>query len=193
VPLTNLPYSLQKRYPYDPTNAVKVFAAEEQHKKEVVTQRIAQEKFLNSLKGTNQIVRISAVWDSYGLCDTSKGRIYVMNLPASTTGYFAQVSQLKADESDSADRAAALQRQVEQDDAKVSAAIWVNSDDGAGFIMNLKQERLRARDAAENTERLKEQLMDLQTKEHSFTTVVAFPTGLSYSGLPKWQCVAAVQ
>ena len=81
VALTNLPFSLQQHYHYDPTNAAAALAAEEKHRLNVIKAKAEQAKYLASLRGKNQVIRVTSVLDSFGQCQTSVGQIYITGFP----------------------------------------------------------------------------------------------------------------
>ncbi len=193
VAMTNLPANLQRQYHYDPDKAAAALAADEQHKADVTKAKVERAKYLASLRGTNQVIRVNAVLDSLGKCQTSVGEIYLTGLPASVGEYLARDAQLKATVADG---------QVQAEN-KVRAANTALGDGGSPLAVwgAMKQSlkgkgqattaKIRAADeAGDNLSRLKASLEEMESGLVQNTTVIAYPTGMNYSGLPMWQFVA---
>jgi hypothetical protein len=196
VALTNLPFSLQQRYHYDPTNAAAAIAAEEKHRLDVIKARAEQAKYLASLRGTNQVIQVKSVLDSFGQCDTSAGRIYITGLPSSVSGYLAQYYQLKAAIADNQVRAENMARAADRADA--NAAVGASGD--AAYVNAVMAKRQQANnmiqnanEAAENLSKMKSNLTEMKMGLIQNTTVVAFPTGQKSNGMDQWQCVGVAQ
>lgn len=193
VAMTNLPVNLRKQYHYDPDKAAAALAADEQHKADLIKAKIEQTKYLASLRGTNQTIRVNAVLDSFGKCQTSVGEIYLTGLPASVSEYLARDAQLKV---------LVAESQVQADNKKRDAntaiggggnpvAVWgamKRSLDGKG--QQTTEKIHEADEAADNLSRLKANLERMESELVQNTTVIAYSTGMNFAGLPMWQFVA---
>lgn len=193
VAMTNLPLNLQHQLHYNPEAAAAALAAEEQRKVDELKAKAKQARYLASLRGTNQVIRVNAVLDLFGRCQTSAGEIYLTGLPASASGYLAQYAQLKA---------AVAESQIQADNQTRAAntalgdggsplAVWgamKQSLNGKG--RQTTRQIQMADEAAGNLSNLQARLAEMESGLAQRTTIIAYPTGLNYSGLPQWQFVS---
>jgi hypothetical protein len=193
VAMTNLPANLQEQYHYDPDKAAAALAADEKHRLEVINAKAEQAKILASLRGTNQMIRVNAVLDSFGKCQTSAGQIYLAGLPSSVSEYLARYTQLKA---------LVAESQVQADNKTRDANTAIGGGGNPAAVWEAMKQSLKGKgkqttekiheadEATENLSKLKSNLAEMESGLVQNTTVVAYPTGMRYSGLPMWQFVA---
>lgn len=193
VAMTNLPVNLQQQYHYDPDKAAAALAADKQHKADMMKAKVEQAKYLASLRGTNQMIRVYAVLDSFGKCQTSAGEIYLTGLPASVGEYLARDAQLKA---------LVAKSQVQADsktrDANTAiggggspVAVWGAMKRSLNGKGRQTAEKIREADkAADYLSRQKASLEEMESGLVQKTTIIAYPTGMNYSGFAMWQFVA---
>ena len=192
VAMTNLPDTLQKQFGYDPEKAAALLAAEEKHRLAVVKARADQARLIASLRGTNQTIQIKVVLDDYGQCQTSVGQIYAIGLPASVSEFLANYYQLKANIPTAEANAGQLMRDYKRADA--NAMTGASGDPAfvdAWMAQRQRAENMRvdAENAADEVKNMKSRLAEMQDNLIQNTSVVAYPTGLKYSGFQQWQCV----
>jgi len=193
VAMTNLPANLQEQYHYDPDKAAAALADDEQHRLDAINAKTERAKYLASLRGTNQVIRVEAVLDSFGRCQTTAGQIYLTGLPPSVSSYLARYDQLKASVVES-------QIQLENKARASNASIGGGGNPAAVFELmkqNLKGQRKQTTkkvqetdQAGENLSKLKSSLAEMESGLARNTSLIAYPTGMKYSGLPLWQVLA---
>jgi hypothetical protein len=114
----------------------------------------------------------------------------MMGLPSSIGNFFARRAQLKA-------AIANLRATPITVTATVPIDYYDYGDSGPAIAMDTSDSWARdALNAAEYEKGLKlgamqRELSELDRNEAEYTVIVAYSTGLSYSGLPVWQCVGA--
>jgi|ERR1017187_2109392 hypothetical protein len=177
VALTNLPNSLQQKYKYDPDKATAALAAEEKHRLDDIKARMEQVKYIASLRGTNRVIRVKAVL-GLGVCQTSVGQICITGLPLDVGNFFyrradlqAALTELKNTPAVGAPVYGVYDYQFELDNARA---------DALHEAQKLRKEKL---------EQLQDDLNSLNHTESQETTIIAFPTGTMYAGIPLWKCV----
>ena len=178
VAFTNLSPELQKQYGYDPAKAAAALENEKAHALLVAQQRIEYENALAKLRGPQQKITVKALLDDFGQCDTSVGKIYLLGVPASVAGYYAQRDSLQS---------ALAQAQGTPPPATVS-----------GTYRSLRAEKNALQRAQASTQKqntaaiaqLQKQLTALEKTQAKATTVNAYWTGLKDNGIPRWQVVA---
>ena len=195
--LTNLPPVLQEKYHYNPTNAAAALATEEAHRLKVIADKIAQQKYLASLRGSNELVQVIYIADAFGQCKISgHGNVYMVGIPSSVNDYLSRYWQLKNGISDAAARAERMARAASRADANAPTA----AGGDASYVDAAMAQRTTANNMIENAnnaaadvEKMKSDLADMETGLVNSTTVIAYPTGLQYAGLSQWQCVGVSQ
>lgn len=160
----------------------------------------AYQKSLAALAGTNREIKILSVNADYGAMKCTavvggeKRELLVNNLPASVIEFLGKYNGLKADISRAQPLVERQVRQAERADAVALTgaggnAVYVNS-----VMEERKQANLAMQYAKENAidlNKLKERLIDWTNNDlTNRTTIIAFPTGQSYSSLPVWQSVS---
>jgi hypothetical protein len=192
VALTNLPANLQGQYHYDPDKAAAALAADEKHRLEVMNAKAEQAKYRASLRGTNQVIQVDAVLDSFGKCQTSAGQIYLAGLPSSVSSYLERYAQLKA---------LVAENQMQVDNKTQAANTAIGGGGSPVAVWEAMKQSLKGKgkqttekihesdEAAGNLSDLKASLADMESGLVQNTTIIACPTGMSYSGLPMWQFV----
>ena len=178
VALTNLPYSLQQQYHYDPDKAAAALAAEEKHRLDDIKARAEQAKYIASLRGTNRVIRVKSVLDLFGLCQTSVGQIDLTGLPSSVGNFFYQRAELQAALTNLKNTPAVGELVTGVYDSQESLN-WAHAD-ALHEAQKLRQEKLN---------QLQDDLNSLNETEAQETTIIAFPTGTMYFGIPKWQSI----
>jgi hypothetical protein len=193
VAMTNLPADLQKQYHYDPDKAAAALTADEQHRLDVIKTKAEQAKYLASLRGTNQMIRVVAVLDLFGRCQTSVGQIYLIGLPPSVSTYLAQYNQLKA---------SVVESQIQLDNKAQAADASIGDGGNPAAVFEAMKQSLKGKgkqttekiheadEAGENLSELKSRLAEIESGMSQNISVIAYPTGMKYSGLPQWQCVS---
>lgn len=190
VALTNLSPELQKRFGYDPQKAAALVAAEKQHAADVLKQQIEYQKYVASLRGTNQVIRVMTVPDSYGRCQTSVGSVIVQNVPSSVSSWIAHYNQLSSDipvfaqkvlnDTKAAERADAFAPTGAGGDAAYVAAAMSQRDRATQMVLN-------ANDESDRLKQMEAELDSMTVTVTENTSIVAYPTGLNHSGIPIWQ------
>jgi hypothetical protein len=170
VTLTNLPDSLQQHYHYDPDKAAAAAAAEKVRQVENAKANAARARHLASLRGTNQVIRVVAVLDAFGQCQTSVGRVYMIGLPGSVGDYLNRYNLLKSSVvslTEKVDKLNRLLMQMEHPDSTMSDK-------------DLAQDDLS---------KMKANMSEMELGLVQNTSIVAYSTRTQYSGFPMWQCV----
>ena len=192
VALTNLPDSLHKHYHYDPDKAAAAAAAEKVRQVKNAKANAARAQYLASLRGTNRVIRVIAVLDAFGQCQTSVGRVYMLGLPGSVGDYLNRYYQLKASIADNQVRAENMARAADRADA--NAATGASGDQA--YVNAVMAQRYQANnmvrdanEAAEDLSKMKANMSEMELGLVQNTAIVAYSTGTQYSGFPMWQCV----
>jgi hypothetical protein len=177
VALTNLPSSLQQKYKYDPAKATAALAADEKHRLDDIKTRAEQAKYIASLRGTNRVIRVKAVLGS-GVCQTSVGQICITGLPPGVMNFFYQRAE----------------QQAALTDLKNTPAVGAPVNGVYDYQFELDNARTAALHEAqklrkEKLDQLQDDLNSLNQTEGQETTIIAFPTGTMYGGIPLWHCV----
>jgi hypothetical protein len=205
VCLTNLPPLLQEKYHYDPAAAAKALADETARLKaarsQVAAQQLAQQKYLASLVGTNETVKVSDIFEAnaFGgtLCQMTEGKVLIAGLKEDLIDFLVrkkQLTQAIADFSDKIDR-----DQINADNAEANAPTSVMASGSEAFVDAAMASANAQANTANNMEsyvqreqialgRMQDELAQMQSKEDAMTTITAYPTGQSYGGNPIWQC-----
>src|ERR1017187_4659721 len=170
VALTNLPESLQKKYGYDPDKAAAALASEEKQQADAKAKRL---KELAGVRGTNREIQVVVVLDNLGQCQTSVGRVYLAGVPASVSEYANRYTALKSE----VENLTVIVDKVHRGSIAVGKEGWY-----PGIMQDWQ---LAEDDLQKKTPSLK--VMEKGLVKN--TSVVAFPTGTKYGGLPLWQCV----
>jgi hypothetical protein len=190
VAMTNLPDALQKQFGYDPVKAAAILDAEKQKRLADIKAQAERQKYIASLRGSNQVIQVQAVVDDYGQCFISshngggggysgRQQVYVLGLPQSIADFYTRRTQLKAD----------IANLVAQP-ISATAKVYGTDDDAFNAQMLLQDTIENARrDKEARLEQMNASLKEMNDAELDATTIIAFPTGTKYSGLPMWQYV----
>lgn len=183
--MTNLSPELQKQFGYSASNAAAAVLLEQRNAAAKKQSDIAYRKYLGSLRGTNQVIRVVSILDAgLGECSiagqTAHGTVYLMSMPASASGFFTRKADLQNQIAD-----------LKETPITVTATVNDPNDPDPGFTS-----QLRAREALDDAKQarqqqlgdLNSQLKDLNDSQLDATTLMAYPTGLSRDGIPIWQC-----
>ena len=183
VPWTNLPITLQKQFGYSPAAAA-AFAIQEKQKH--IAELQAKNDYarkMASLRGTNRLVQVTSVIDEFGQCTiscpTASGRVYLIGLPASVNAFYTRREELQNAIAD-----------LKNTPITVSETVKDPNDPDPAFTARLAVQNAleNAKDArADKLGEAKEELSDLNATATESTTVWAYPTGLTYAGLPEWK------
>jgi hypothetical protein len=155
---------------------------------------------LAALAGTNREIQILSVNADYGamkctaLADGAKREILIKNLPFSVQEFLNKYNQLKADNGRAEILLEEYTRKAERADAVALTgaggnAAYVNSEMDKRKEANLMLQQ--AKEYRIDVNKLHELLADWTNNDlTNRTTIIAFPTGQSYSSLPIWQSVS---
>lgn len=198
VNLGTLPVNIQTEFNYDRTNALAADLADKQKRLAELNAKANEQRWLDSLRGTNQIVRVTSVYnDVLGECQISGqiavgGRVYVRDLPASIPNFYEHRVQLRASIAELRERKITVTATVPVDYSDYGEAAPLIAKDTSNRMVD------DALKSAEYDKELKlgamqQELDGLDENEAKFTTIVAYSTGLSYGAFPIWQYVGAAQ
>ncbi len=201
VPLSALPDSYKKKYGYDPKKSEAFLQSEKQNlaarKAAVLAAQATDEKYIASLAGTNRIIRITAIQGDVGILkcsaviDDQVQQISIGNLPAPVKNFVNRYNQLRNDILTFGEKVHNDARTAERADASapVGAAgdpAYVNAAMAQRNQAN--QMALNVKDEADKLEQMQDELKEMASDVVEKTSIVAYPTGQSYAGIPIWQC-----
>lgn len=172
---TNLPDALQKQFGYDPQKAAEAIAAEEKQKLDGIKAKLEKDRYLASLRGTNQKIQVIAMIDAATMqYQTSVGIVYLNGLPATLVDYLNRYHELKSSKEIYSEKVNKLHRNS-------------LSPDGTRQDVN---DMILAQD---DLNKIIVKLRKIEPELSQNTSVMAYSTGLQKSGIPIWQCVGLVQ
>jgi hypothetical protein len=209
VAMTNLPDALQKQFGYDPVKAAAILDAEKQKRLADIKAQAERQKYIASLRGSNQVIRVVTLLDGFGQCLISSSnviqggyarqqQVYLLGLPAQVSDYLNRFNQLKIDVADYQVRVDNYQRAA--DAAYNSAPSEVSASGDASFVASaINSASVQMADAGQmeaNADAGQKKLHDMKSDLENMaanlipnSTVIAYPTGLSDNGMARWQCV----
>ncbi|HTY88010.1 MAG TPA: hypothetical protein VMB80_11135 [Candidatus Acidoferrum sp.] len=205
VALSNLPTAYQRQYDYDPTNAAKYLEDKKQEQLQararLQAQRAAYQRYVASLAGTNQPVRIVSINAEapYLKCtaETKSGTrdINLKNLPDPVRNFITRLNQLRGEVASFEDRVDDYTRAARHADALAPTTPILttggNSGDANSPVNQRAQANLmlnRAEDMQKQLVKMKEDLAAMESESVKNTTVLAYPTGQIYDQLEIWVC-----
>lgn len=191
--MTNLPASVQKLLGYDPAKAEAQAKAEADKKKRDDADSLERRKYLASLAGPVQTVRLISVIDAFGQCviATSNGqqRVYMLGLPAGPKTFLMNYAKLKSD----IDGYAAKAKRMAAAAARADANAATGASGDPAFVNAVMNQRtvannmvINANDAADNLSDMKDRLSSMQLEVGDSTSFTAYDTGLVNNGIPSW-------
>lgn len=201
VSLGDLPESVQKQYGYDRANAEMFLQKKKDQERatqaEVAKARIAYEKYIAALAGTNQPVWIMSINSDapYTVCTArtlaGNKEICVKNLPQRTRDFVVRLAQLRIDVVNAETRTENYTMAAKRADAAAPIAAEGNAD----YVNAAMTQRSQANNMAVNAEqmqnnlaKMKSALALMETQELEKATVTAYPTGQFWSGKEIWIC-----
>jgi hypothetical protein len=194
VALTNLPEFYQQKFNYDPQKAADFLAGEQQKQIDTLNTRVEAQRRLAAQRGTNQFIKITVILDAFGQCqiDSAAGpqKAYVMGIPNSVKDFLNQLAQAPVDIQNCKQQISDLKAALVQAENRTAKAIALGTD--ADYVnASTAENNLRAniRDAGNKLDGLNSNYESLKAALDSSTTIVAFPTGQSHTGLPLWLAV----
>jgi hypothetical protein len=191
VYMSNLPAILQEAFHYNPEDAAQTLAAEKKKEADLraatAAQALARQKYLASLAGETEYIRVDSAVDQQLMGDltcvisnsTGSSTVLISGLPNSVVQYIRKKEQLVA--------------QIEyQKNRVISFTSTVSDPNDPDPLFTAQMNAQAATDAAEEKRRekigdLKEELRDLKDEAEK-GMVRAYPTGLNYYQMPIWQC-----
>ena len=205
VALSNLPAVYQEKYDYRPEDAAKYLAKKRQEELQararIQAQQATYQRYVASLAGTNQPVRIISINANspYLKCtaETKTGTrdINIKNLPDSVRDFVARLSQLRADVAGYESRVDDYTRAAKQADATAPSSAILYTGGNAGDANAAMNQRARANlmmnnadDMQKQLQKMKDELVAMESQAVEKTTVLAYPTGQTYDQLEIWTC-----
>jgi hypothetical protein len=131
---------------------------------------------------TNRLVRVTAVLDEFGMCNTTVRTIYLEGLPQNVTDFLNRQAQLKGDV-----------ETLRNTTVTAWATVRDPNDPDPAFTSQLAAQNAlaNAQRAHDNKlQELKEELSEMNAAQSQSTSVIACPTGLTYNGIPRWRCAS---
>ena len=210
VALSNLPAAYQEKYDYNPVEAANYLANKRQEEMQararVQAQQAAYQRYVASLAGTNQAIRVISINAdlAFPQCtvETKSGTrdINLKNLPDSVRDYLSRLKQLRSDVAGYEERVDDYTRAAKRADALAPASTMVYTGGGSSDANTAMDQRARANlmmntaeDMKNQLHKMKADLAEMESEEVEKTTVLAYPTGQVHDQLEIWTCTGFPQ